>query len=66
MRYGIDELAAVVKERFELDPFSGKTIFLFCGMNEMILLEVSDTKMAPRCTQVVRGGDTISVRFEFE
>jgi transposase len=21
----------VVKEKFELDPFSGKTIFLFCG-----------------------------------
>ena len=31
LRYGIDGLAAVVRERFELDPFSGKTIFLFCG-----------------------------------
>ena len=31
LRYGIDGLAAVVKERSELDPFSGKTIFLFCG-----------------------------------
>ena len=31
LRYGIDGLAAVVRERFELDPFSGKAIFLFCG-----------------------------------
>jgi transposase len=31
LRYGIDGLASVVKEKFELDPFSGKTIFLFCG-----------------------------------
>jgi transposase len=31
LRYGIDGLAAVVKERFDLDPFSGRTIFLFCG-----------------------------------
>lgn len=31
LRYGIDGLAGVVKERFELDPFSGRSIFLFCG-----------------------------------
>ena len=31
LRYGIDGLAAVVRERFEQDPFSGKAIFLFCG-----------------------------------
>ena len=31
LRYGIDGLTSVVKERFELDPFSGKSIFLFCG-----------------------------------
>lgn len=31
LRYGIDGLAATVKERFELNPFSPHTIFLFCG-----------------------------------
>lgn len=31
LRYGIDGLAATVRERFELNPFSPKTIFLFCG-----------------------------------
>ena len=31
LRYGIDGLAATVKERFELNPFSPQTIFLFCG-----------------------------------
>ena len=30
MRKGIDTLAYLVKEKFELDPFSGK-VFLFCG-----------------------------------
>ena len=31
LRYGIDGLAATVKERFELNQFSPHTIFLFCG-----------------------------------
>ena len=31
LRYGIDGLAATVKEKFELSPFSPNTIFLFCG-----------------------------------
>lgn len=31
LRYGIDGLASVVKDRFDLDPFSGRSIFLFCG-----------------------------------
>ena len=31
LRYGIDGLAATVKERFGLNPFSPETIFLFCG-----------------------------------
>ncbi|MBQ1240402.1 MAG: IS66 family insertion sequence element accessory protein TnpB [Lachnospiraceae bacterium] len=31
LRYGIDGLAATVKEKFELNPFSPHTIFLFCG-----------------------------------
>lgn len=31
LRYGIDGLAATVKERFCLNPFSHRTIFLFCG-----------------------------------
>lgn len=31
LRYGIDGLAATVKEKFNLNPFSGDTIFLFCG-----------------------------------
>ena len=30
LRRGIDGLAAIVQERFELDPFT-KTLFLFCG-----------------------------------
>jgi transposase len=30
LRRGIDGLAAVVQERFELDPFTN-TLFLFCG-----------------------------------
>ncbi len=31
LRYGIDSLATVVKEKFGLNPFSANTIFLFCG-----------------------------------
>ena len=31
LRYGIDGLARVVKERFELDLFDVGTLFLFCG-----------------------------------
>ena len=31
LRYGIDGLAATVKEQFGLNPFSPRTIFLFCG-----------------------------------
>lgn len=31
LRYGIDSLAATIKERFGLNPFSPRTIFLFCG-----------------------------------
>jgi len=31
LRKGIDGLATMVKEKFELDPFSEETIFLFCG-----------------------------------
>ncbi|MBG9368267.1 IS66 family insertion sequence element accessory protein TnpB [Streptococcus mitis] len=30
MRQGIDSLAYLVKQEFELDPFSGQ-VFLFCG-----------------------------------
>lgn len=30
MRKGIDTLAYLVKEQYELDPFSGQ-VFLFCG-----------------------------------
>lgn len=30
LRKGIDGLAILIKEQFELDPFSGK-VFLFCG-----------------------------------
>ncbi|MCQ2507139.1 MAG: IS66 family insertion sequence element accessory protein TnpB [Lachnospiraceae bacterium] len=31
LRKGIDGLAAIVKYRFELDPYDVNTIFLFCG-----------------------------------
>ncbi|NRO19494.1 IS66 family insertion sequence element accessory protein TnpB [Lactobacillus helveticus] len=30
MRRGIDGLAAIVKDEFDLDPFSGR-VFIFCG-----------------------------------
>ncbi|MCT7832765.1 MAG: IS66 family insertion sequence element accessory protein TnpB, partial [Lactobacillus crispatus] len=30
MRRGIDGLAAIVKDKFNLDPFSG-IVFIFCG-----------------------------------
>ena len=30
MRRGIDDLAAIVKDEFELDPFSGR-VLIFCG-----------------------------------
>lgn len=30
MRRGIDDLAAIVKDKFNLDHFSGK-VFIFCG-----------------------------------
>ncbi len=31
LRAGIDGLAALVKQKFELDPFQAGTLFLFCG-----------------------------------
>ncbi len=31
LRYGIDGLATLVKNKFELDPFQMNTLFLFCG-----------------------------------
>ena len=31
LRYGVDGLAALVQEQFELNPFDEGTIFLFCG-----------------------------------
>lgn len=31
LRYGIDGLAKVVKESFELNPFQKDILFLFCG-----------------------------------
>ena len=31
LRYGIDGLAANIKENFEINPYVERTIFLFCG-----------------------------------
>lgn len=31
LRYGVDGLATLVKNKFELDPFTPNTLFLFCG-----------------------------------
>lgn len=31
LRYGIDGLAATVRERFNLNPFETDILFLFCG-----------------------------------
>lgn len=33
LRFGIDGLAALVQNEFELDPFQKGTLFLFCGRN---------------------------------
>ena len=31
LRKGIDGLASIVKEQFQLDPFEKDVLFLFCG-----------------------------------
>ena len=31
LRYGIDGLAATIRERFDMNPFMVNSIFLFCG-----------------------------------
>lgn len=31
LRFGIDGLATLVKNKFDLDPFRANTLFLFCG-----------------------------------
>ena len=31
LRFGIDGLATLIKEKFELSPFTEETLFLFCG-----------------------------------
>lgn len=31
LRYGVDGLARVIQEEFELDPFQTDILFLFCG-----------------------------------
>ena len=32
LRYGIDGLAALVQNKFNLNPFSPRTLFMFCGI----------------------------------
>jgi len=34
LRAGIDRLATLVKDQFELDPFMTDTLFLFCGRRQ--------------------------------
>lgn len=34
LRKGIDGLAALVKSRFDLDPFESDVLFLFCGTSK--------------------------------
>ena len=34
LRYGIDGLATLVKNKFELNPFKTNTLFLFCGRGQ--------------------------------
>lgn len=34
LRKGIDGLAALVKSRFDLDPFEPDVLFLFCGTSK--------------------------------
>ena len=34
LRRGIDGLATIVKEQFELDPFQKDVLFLFCGRKQ--------------------------------
>lgn len=31
LRYGVDGLAGIVKQQFNLDPFTPRVLFLFCG-----------------------------------
>lgn len=31
LRYGIDGLSTLIKHRFNLNPFSPRTLFMFCG-----------------------------------
>ncbi len=31
LRYGIDGLAASIREKFDMNPFMANTLFLFCG-----------------------------------
>ena len=31
LRYGIDGLSTLVRNKFDLDPFQTNTLFLFCG-----------------------------------
>ena len=31
LRYGIDSLAAIIEQRYEIDLFTPNTLFLFCG-----------------------------------
>ena len=50
LRRGIDGLAGIVKQQFNLDPFSN-TLFLFCGtLSELHRLKLSEV-YPKRCLQ---------------
>ena len=37
MRYGINGLSAIIEQRYKLDVFKTKTLFMFCGHNARLM-----------------------------
>ena len=42
MRYGINGLSAIIEQKYKMNVFIGKTLFMFCGHNAKIM-KVFDT-----------------------
>lgn len=37
MRYGINGLSAIIEQKYKMNVFIGKTLFMFCGHNAKIM-----------------------------
>ena len=37
MRYGINGLSAIIEQRYKMDVFKNKTLFMFCGHNARLM-----------------------------